>query len=302
MTRASIHTDLAYERCKADENDDGVKFKEEMLFDTQKHTLDITTQSASEKYGMPIGRYTTLLFPPLWDMDDCQISSASNTLRQTLHEYLQRILGDKTIKGSRILVVGLGNRYLTADAIGPMTVKNISATNHIAEYESDVFAKYFNAKIITVAPGVMSQTGLESADIIRGICENNPIDAVIAIDALAARSCERLATTIQISNTGITPGSGINNARNALNESTLGTPTIAIGVPTVVDSATLITDALEKANKTDISDDFFDALNDRRFFVSPKECDTVTENASRIISDAINSVLNENLFEERKEQ
>ncbi len=296
MKGVSIHTDLACERCRADDDCEGVSFEKRKVGDTEIHTLTISTKEASEKHKTAIGSYTTLVVPPLWDIDENELNSSADALTEVLSGYLKKALSQRDIKGSKILVAGLGNRYLTADAVGPMTVKQISATNHISEYESDVFTKYFHAKVITVSPGVMSQTGIESRDIIRGICELAKPDAVIVIDALAARSCERLATTIQLCDTGISPGSGINNARLAMNEGSLGCPTIAIGVPTVVDSATLVLDALEKAQCKDCDDAFFENLKEKSFFVSPKDCDAVTENASLIISSAINSILNKNLF------
>ena len=296
MKDISIHTDLACERCRADDDCEGVSFEKKKVGDTEIHTLSITSKAASEKHKMAIGSYTTLVVPPLWDIDGDELNSSADALTEVLSDYLKKALSGRDVKGSKILVVGLGNRYLTADAVGPMTVKQISATNHISEYESDVFTKYFHAKVITVSPGVMSQTGIESADIIRGICELAKPDATIVIDALAARSCERLATTIQLCDTGISPGSGINNTRLAMNEHTLGCPTIAIGVPTVVDSATLVLDALEKAQCESYKDGFFENLQEKSFFVSPKDCDAVTENASHIISSAINSLLNKDLF------
>ena len=296
MKKISIHTDLACERCKIDENDNGTEFTKEDLFDCEKQTLKIKSREASEKYDMPVGTYTTLITHPLHEMDEADMSTCAQALSQIISEYLQSSLKSQDMKGKCILVAGLGNRYLTSDAVGPLSIKNISATNHIAEYDGDVFAKYFHSRVITLSPGVMSQTGMESSDIIRGICEKAHPDAVIVIDALAARSCERLATTIQLCDTGITPGSGIHNARCALNEQTLGCPTIAIGVPTVVDTSTLVLDALEKAQKSDISDDIFPSLNAGSFFVSPKECDALAENAAFVISSSINSVLNKNLF------
>jgi spore protease len=151
--------------------------------------------------------------------------------------------------------------------------------------------------VSVISPGVLAQTGIESFEIISSLCKKIDFDLIIAIDSLAARSCDRLATTIQISDTGITPGSGIGNSRVRLDRESLGVPVIAIGVPTVVESRTLIYDAIAKAKSKALSQEIERILSEESsFFVSPKDSDVITENAAKIISSSINSAFNAELF------
>ncbi len=297
MSQVRWRTDLACERCIVKENDEGVNYSERKERNVSINELVIKTEAASEEYGIPIGRYSTLSFPALQDIQYDTVEDISCVLSQILEDYLHRVTNRSTLSGATVAVVGLGNRHMTADAVGPTAIKDINATYHIAETDPELFEKYFYAKTVTLTPGVTSQTGVESADIVKSVCEKIKPDAVIAIDALAARSRERLATTIQICDTGITPGSGIGNTRRALNSKTLLCPVIAIGVPTVVEARTLIYDEWEKSGAA-IPDEALERLSAQSFFVSPKECDLVTENAARIISQAISSVLNGSIFAE----
>ena len=292
-----IHTDLALERYKADTKDSGVRYNERNEQGITVSELEITDEKSAKEQGIPIGKYTTLCFESLDEMQLLEQENLSKVLSQTLKGYALSCSKKEKIKDMSVLIAGLGNRYLTADAIGPLSIKYITATSHISEISPDIFKSHFGSRISLISPGVMSQTGLETSYIIKSICRERNFDLVIAIDSLAARSCDRLATTIQLCNTGITPGSGIGNSREALNEKSLGVPTVAIGVPTVVKSSTLVYDALKEADITSISEKLQKTLDSgKSFYVTPKDSDTVSENAAKVISGAINNLFNAELY------
>ncbi len=197
-----------------------------------------------------------------------------------------------------VFVAGLGNASLTADAIGPETVARLTVTRHLREYEPHLYQDLACSAISALAPGVLGQTGIETLEILRGTVRAVKPDLVIVIDALAARSCSRLASTIQISDTGITPGSGVGNHRMGIDRETLGVPVIALGVPTVVDSATLVWDALQEAGIGEISDSLRKVLEQgRSFFVSPKESDRLTRRVAEILSRSIGLAFADKLFD-----
>ena len=144
-----------------------------------------------------------------------------------------------------VLVVGLGNRAVTPDSLGPRVADNLSITRHILkEYGKFAFGKEGVNSVSSIVPGVMAQTGMESMEIVAGVVKETKPDFVIAVDALAARNTKRLNRTIQVTDTGINPGSGVGNHRHGLNEKSLGVPVIAIGIPTVVDAATIVNDTM----------------------------------------------------------
>jgi spore protease len=187
-----------------------------------------------------------------------------------------------------VLVAGLGNAEITADAVGPRTVHRLTVTRHLHEYDRAIFRLLGRCQLSALAPGVLGQTGMEAVDLIRGAVQTAHPDVVLAIDALAARSTERLASTVQLSDTGISPGSGIGNRRRAIDRESVGVPVISLGIPTVVDSATLVCDALQKAGIERIDGKLRGVLeNQRRFFVSPKESDLITAQTAALLVDAI---------------
>lgn len=183
-----------------------------------------------------------------------------------------------------ILIVGLGNSEVTPDALGPNVVSNMQITRHVVrEYGKAAFGVDKINLISSIVPGVMAQTGMETSEIIKGIIDETHPDLVIVIDALAARSTKRLNRTIQITNTGIHPGSGVGNHRNALTEESLGIPVIAIGVPTVVDAATIVNDAMEN---------LLSAMSElNNMYVTPKDIDETVKRLSFTISEALNMAL-----------
>ena len=188
------------------------------------------------------------------------------------------------------MIAGLGNRRITADALGDETVGLITVTRHLRSLNGKLFGLLGGREISAVAPGVLGQTGIETAEMIHGICKQINPSVVVAIDSLCARSTERLATTVQLGSSGINPGSGIGNHRRALTKESIGVPVIAFGVPTVVDSATLVLDALECAGIEDPDPKLIEVLENRRgFFVTPKETDTIVRELSRLAARALST-------------
>jgi len=222
----------------------GVSVEEYELSENNIHITKVMIESknAAKTMGKPIGTYITIEAPELLEADEDYHREISKCLADELQEMLPM-----KENGVSVLVVGLGNREVTADALGPRVLDNLYITRHIVRtYGKAAYENTLVNEVSSFEPGVMAKTGMESAEIVKGVVTEAKPDALIVVDALAARSTKRLNRTIQIANTGIQPGSGVGNHRNALTEETLGIPVIAIGVPTVVDAATIVNDALEK--------------------------------------------------------
>ena len=297
MTNTSLpRTDLACERMRADTDLAGVEYREEEGAGYRISRLSVSSAEAAKAIGKPEGHYVTVSFAPLWELSDGELSSLGEVLSTLLRELCER-----HVKRPRsVLVVGLGNRYLTADAVGPDSIRAMFATRHLAKEEPALFSRFSEVELSLLAPGVMAQTGIETGLLVAGAAEAVTPDLVIAIDALAARSTARLATTVQLSDTGIRPGSGIGNGRRAIDSEALGVPVLAIGIPTVVDSGTLVYDAFERAGLSD--GDIPAALRrvleeGEAFFVSPRQADTVTERAAQLVASAVNLTFSPGLFD-----
>ena len=240
----------------------------------------IETKNGARAMGKPMGVYITLEAPGMIEPEEDYHQEISSALAGQL----KSIIPDAE-KEQSILVVGLGNRDVTADALGPHVADNLFVTRHVVkEYGKAAYNKSRMHMVSSIVPGVMAKTGMESAEIIRGVVEQTRPDLVIVVDALAARSTKRLNQTIQITNTGIHPGSGVGNHRNALTKESLEVPVIAIGVPTVVDAATIVNDATSgrmPANLTELNN----------MYVTSKDVDYQVKQISHIICDAINEAL-----------
>lgn len=280
MEQFPIRTDLALEsreRCESEQEEiRGVIFEEQV--DEKRNVVvtrvKIETENGAKAIGKPMGTYVTLEAPDLAVPDE----GSHREVSEILAEQLRQLLPAHT---ESVLVVGLGNREVTPDALGPNVVGNLYITRHILkEYGNYAFPDKKVAAVSGIVPGVMAQTGMETLEIIRGIIKETRPQGVIAIDALAARSVKRLGRTIQLSDTGINPGSGVGNHRKGLNEETLGVPVIAIGVPTVVDAATIVYDACQDRDK--ISGGI------AGMFVTPKNIDETVKSLSFTISEALN--------------
>ncbi len=202
-----------------------------------------------------------------------------------------------------VLIVGLGNESMTPDSIGPKVIKKIFVTRHIFEFLPEEKDSRM-ASVCAVAPGVLGVTGIESADVISGICKNIDVGAVLVIDALAARKSERMFSTFQLTDTGIHPGAGVGNKRSPLSKEFLGVPVIAIGVPTVVYASSLVYDAamdmlLDNSDKDSELNEAtarrIASFSDGDMVVTPKEVDVITEDCAKIIADGINLALHKNM-------
>lgn len=296
---SKVRTDLALEIRESFEEDDveirGVILNEEYKEDkgVRITTVEIKDEQGAKAMQKPVGTYITIEAKKLQEKDDDYHSSVS----EEISTHLMKLVGDSYKQG--VLIVGLGNREVTPDALGPWVVDNLFVTRHlIREYGKEFGEKNHLQSVSALAPGVMAQTGMEVVEILKGLIKETKPGVVIAIDALASRSVERLNTTVQLTDTGISPGAGIGNNRQALNKDSLGTKVIALGVPTVVDAFTIVRDALEKAlGKQDFTQDeinkFILEVTDQEtvhnMFVTPKDIDESMKSISYTISEAINS-------------
>lgn len=307
-------TDLAIEisdLLKLDQAEDyqipGVEIQEKKLADENLHItrVRILDETGEKQMGKPKGDYITIECPGIKENRPELHQKVIDVAAQSIVSLLP-----KTAKHPlNVLVIGLGNRFATPDTLGPKVANQVFVTRHIALKAPELMEEDM-AHLSSFAPSVMGLTGIETAEIIRGVAENVKPDCIIAIDALAARNVSRINTTIQISDTGISPGAGVGNCRKELNEETIGCKVIAIGVPTVVDTATLVSDTLseitqqmvrqaehsplfdmlKEASETDFYHLVKETLGEtvKDLFVTPKEIDEIIEYLSSIISNSIN--------------
>lgn len=309
-----IRTDLALETQEKMQEDKvelkGVRyFEEEIDKNLVISTVIIETENGAKTMGKPKGTYVTI---EAGNMDE-----EDEDYHREVSKQLARIIGELIpIKKEElsVLIVGLGNRAVTPDSLGPRVVDNLYITRHILnEYGRFAFCKSGMNRISSIVPGVMAQTGMESMEIVAGVVKETKPDFVIAVDALAARNTKRLNRTIQVSDTGINPGSGVGNHRHGLNEKSLGVPVISIGIPTVVDAATIVNDtmstlltALSQNEEWKRIGNSIQELNDAEkyelirellspglniMFVTPKDIDESVKRLSFTISEGINMAL-----------
>lgn len=265
--------------------------------------VKITTPEGALKIGKPMGNYVTI------EIQDMQIEDDELCRRgaKAVCDELKKLI--KIPSDASVLVAGLGNQYITPDSIGPKTVGKLMVTRHITGESGSGFN--FDVRAVSaVAPGVLGLTGIETSEIILGVTDRIKPSLIIAVDALASRKLSRLGTTVQISDTGISPGSGVGNNRNELSEKTLGIPVIAIGVPMVVDAATMTVDAIETLssylkenygeNENEITRILSDSHtlidkalsdNNENMVVTPNDVDVISDQASSIIAEGINNAL-----------
>ena len=266
-----FRTDLALERRdiynKANnlENDlPGIECEEENKNDKVSITrVKITDQEGEKALGKPIGQYITLDIKDMKYMEDEELENISNSISNELKSILKKHINSE----DSVLIVGLGNEYVTPDSLGPKVASNLEVTRHIIKY-CPQFVKDGTREISAVSPGVLGVTGIETLEIVKGIVENVKPKLLIAIDSLCSKDMNRISSSVQIADTGIVPGGGIGNKRDEISKKTLGIPVVAIGVPTVT------------MFPSDID-----------FIVTPKEIDKLIENMSEVISDAINMSL-----------
>ena len=250
--------------------------------------LRICTEEAARRLGRPMGRYVSVECGRIERHYGEDERMLVHLLSGEIRGMSARVTGRAVDPSFGVFVAGLGNAELTADAIGPETVRRLTATRHLREHAGALYRDGGCAALSALAPGVLGQTGIETAEILRGTVRAVQPHLVIVIDSLAARSCARLASTVQITDTGIAPGSGVGNHRSAIDAHTLGVPVICIGVPTVVHSATLVYDALREAGIDSEDEGLRRVLESGNgFFVSPKESDRISERVSCLLAEAI---------------
>ena len=266
-----LFSDLAVERRRADVEIPGIEFHTEKGAGGNWECVKIKSAEGAASIGRPIGTYDTLNTGRMELMNDDDIADATEEVARKLCQMLTEL----DVIPERILVVGLGNRNLTPDSVGPKAAETVRPTMHIKEFDEDTFDALECSEIAILSPGVSGMNGIDAAEIVKGVSRRISPDVVIAIDAIASRSVERLGSTVQISDTGIFPGSGVGNTRKALSEKTLGIPVISIGVPTVIDS---------RAFKGSFEP------RDGRYgmLVAPKEIDEITNVAAKIVGEGIN--------------
>ncbi len=301
MNHFQVRTDLVLEAresiTEGKQELHGVKVEEYKIQSKNIHVTKVLIESrnAAKAMGKPVGTYITIEAPELLEPDE----DYHREISECLARELQGILPEQR-EGMSILVVGLGNREVTADALGPRVLDNLYITRHmIRTYGKAAYDGNGVNEVSSIEPGVMAKTGMETAEIVKGVVLETHPDVLIVVDALAARSTKRLNRTIQIANTGIQPGSGVGNHRNALTLESLGVPVIAIGVPTVVDAATIVGDALERiaSNKKELDDwrskerfrAAFSELNN--MYMTGKDIDAMIKRVSFTLSEGINLAL-----------
>ncbi len=260
--------------------------------------LIITTKEAAQSLDKPCGHYLTVECGRIDRLTPSDRRALSHLLAGELRGTVKRLTHKAIDTNLSVFVAGLGNADLTPDAIGPQTMRRLTATRHLRQYEGELYRAVGCSSLSTLAPGVLGQTGIETSELLRGAVNATHPDVIIVIDALTARSCDRLCATVQLSDTGIEPGSGVGNHRRAITYKSMGVPVIALGVPTVVNSATLVWDALQEAG-IENEDPRLQAVLEKgkNFFVSPKESDLICESIAQLFARAIGLAFTEGLVD-----
>lgn len=309
-----FRTDLALERRdlynkanNIEKDIDGIEAEDEKVDDNITISrVKVTNEKGEEAIGKKKGNYITIDVKNLKIANEEEIQKTSeivtNELRKLINEHVQ--------ENGSVLIVGLGNIYVTPDSLGPKVINEIDITRHLLEYMPEVLDKN-TREVSAISPGVLGTTGIETMEILKGIIDNTKPQLVIIIDALASRNIERISSSVQIADTGIVPGAGVGNARKELTENTLGVPVIAMGIPTVVEAATIAADSLtlfiNKAQEKGESNDFLNKLQEEdkykiikeilapeeyNFIVTPKEIDSLIEKMKDIVARGINFAVN----------
>lgn len=288
--KMNFRTDLALERREyiAKKELDGIKSFETMKNSMKITTIEVLNEDGEKLLSKPKGKYITVEVGSFLKRDETD-EKAIETLAQIIRELLP-----KKENGS-VLVAGLGNEKITPDALGPKCVSLILATRHISDEFANSIGLENLRSVSGISPGVLGKTGIETSEIIEAVVKKTKPCAVIAVDALASRKLARLGTTVQLSDSGISPGSGVGNARKAINRQTLGIPVVAIGIPTVVDAATMVLDVFEKYNKKEAFQGDISNGDESLMMVTPKEIDLVVERAALFVALSINKALQENM-------
>ena len=305
----NFRTDLAlerrdiYKKVNKLQEIDGVESTEEDINENIKVSrVKIANENGEKALGKAIGNYVTIDVKKLKIAGEEEIQKTS----EVLSSELQKMIDLHTDKQGEILIVGLGNIYVTPDALGPKVINEIDVTRHVIKYLPQ-YVEEGTRPVSAISPGVLGTTGIETVEILKGIVDNVKPKLLIVIDALASRSINRISSTIQISDTGIVPGAGVGNTRQEISQNSLGIPVIAVGIPTVVELATLVSDGIDifidrlqekaesneylnKLQQNDKYEEVKEALNvgEYNMIVTPKEIDDLIENMKDIVARGIN--------------
>ncbi len=309
-----IRTDLALESAEIywetakEKKIPGVEYTEsgEEVRTTRVEVLD---EEGAKVIGKPCGRYVTIEMPPLLESDPSILKEAARQLAKEISEMAH--------DPGLTLVAGLGNGEITPDSLGPKVIPKLVVTRHLFSHLPKATERL--APVCALAPGVLGITGIETGEIIKGVAERVKPDLVIVVDALASRKTERVGTTIQLADTGISPGSGVGNKRKAINRETIGVPVLAVGVPMVVDAATIANDTIDlvmDALVQNADGAFYETLQSldreekhaliieslpkemRGMMVTPKDIDALSEKVAHIVATGINMALHKDITEE----
>ena len=308
----NFRTDMAIERNdiykkqnNIENQIDGIETEEEEKDQIKISRVKILNEQGEKALAKPKGDDVSLDVKNIKTVDEEGIEKIAEVLGDELREIIKKHISDT----EDILVVGLGNLYVTPDALGPKVVPEIQVTRHILQYMPSAMPEN-TRPVSAISPGVLGITGIETMEILKGIVDNIKPKMLIVIDALASRSIERISSSIQIADTGIVPGAGVGNTRKEISIKTLGIPVIALGIPTVVDLASITNDCIdlfiESLQQKAMSNDYLNKLREKdnyeeikealipkdyNMIVTPKEIDKLIENMSKIVSKGINMSL-----------
>ena len=261
---------------------EGVRARDSLREGYQVTTVDILDEQGASSLGKPVGSYVTVQLDALARREEDAFGRAARAIAAELNGLL------KLPEGATCLVVGLGNRAITPDAIGPGVADHTMVTRHLVEQAPEHFGSF--RPVAALAAGVLGTTGVESGELVKAVAEKIRPGYIIAVDALASRSMDRVCTTVQLANTGIVPGSGVGNHRAALNRETLGVPVIAVGVPTVVDAGTLAADILAEAGQEGLDPEALAGAGEG-LMVTPRDIDQRVADLVKVIGYGINLAL-----------
>ena len=281
----NIRTDLALERHEMNQSAQGIDIDKTEHGGVRTTRVTVSVGEGEETIGKPAGTYVTIEAPKL-ELDVEVYEAACHAIADELRRMVS--ITDNSV----ILVVGLGNDRITPDALGPDTARQIMVTHHIKKSMPHILDEGIRS-VCAIAPGVLGTTGMETAEIVKGVVDSLKPDAVIAVDALASRSLERIGCTVQISDTGISPGAGVGNRRDGLNEQILGKKVIAVGVPTVTDARTAALDVLAQSDNAPENPQINESMS--QLVLTPKNIDLIIEKASKTVANGINMALHEDL-------
>lgn len=286
MMQNAVRTDLAMEARQAAGEIQGVEMEQSREERATVTRVRVRTPGGAHAIGKPMGTYVTI------EQSDLYAGQTTDTLAQCIAREISALL--QLPEGATALVVGLGNRDLTPDSLGPRVTREVLVSRHLFAQLGDQMDQRLRP-VCVLSPGVTGETGVETGEVTAAVVQRVHPDCIIVVDALAARSTQRILTTIQISDAGVAPGSGVGNHRGALTQETLGVPVVAVGVPMVVHASTIVHDALERmageaGARVDV-ESLLSGLDAEKLVVTPAMVDEAVRNVASLVADGINLAL-----------